>query len=74
MATTVLIHFVLAVVSDEDMIRESITYHSSRFTLIVVRRRYGGNYRVRTSTCRDQLLSMALAQLTFRESLREIAV
>jgi hypothetical protein len=33
---------------------------------------YKGNYRVRSFTCYDQLLCMAFAQLTFRESLRDI--
>jgi hypothetical protein len=34
--------------------------------------RYGGNYRVRSFKCFDQFLCMAFAQLTFRESLRDI--
>lgn len=34
--------------------------------------RYGGNHRVRTFTCWDQFLCMAFAQLTYRESLRDI--
>ena len=34
--------------------------------------RYNGNYRVRTFTCWDQFLCMAFAQLTCRESLRDI--
>ena len=34
--------------------------------------RYGGEHRVRTFSCLDQFLCMAFAQLTFRESLREI--
>ena len=34
--------------------------------------RYDGNYRVRTFTCYDQFLCMAFAQLTYRESLRDI--
>src|SRR3989304_759667 len=34
--------------------------------------RYGGNYRVRDFSCRDQFLAMAFAQLTYRESLRDI--
>ncbi len=33
---------------------------------------YKGNYRVRTFTCWDQFLSMAFAQLSYRESLRDI--
>ena len=35
-------------------------------------RRYGGNRRPRGFTCRDQFLCLAFAQLTFRESLRDI--
>jgi len=34
--------------------------------------RYQGNYRVRTFSCLDQFLCMAFAQLTYRESLRDI--
>jgi hypothetical protein len=34
--------------------------------------RYRGNYRVRSFNCLDQFLCMAFAQLTFRESLRDI--
>jgi len=34
--------------------------------------RYKGNYRVRSFTCFDQFLCMAFAQLTYRESLRDI--
>lgn len=35
-------------------------------------RRYQGNYRVRHLTCWDHYLCMAFAQLTYRESLRDI--
>jgi hypothetical protein len=35
-------------------------------------RRYGGDRKVRTFSCLDQLLCLAFAQLTFRESLRDI--
>jgi hypothetical protein len=34
--------------------------------------RYNGNYHVRSFTCYDQFLCMAFAQLTYRESLRDI--
>ena len=34
--------------------------------------RYGGNRRARGFSCRDQFLCLAFAQLTFRESLRDI--
>lgn len=34
--------------------------------------RYGGNNRVRSFTCYNQFLCMAFAQLTYRESLRDI--
>jgi len=36
--------------------------------------RYGGDHRVRTLTCAEQLRCMAFAQLTYRESLRDIEV
>ena len=35
-------------------------------------RRYHGRRRVRRFSCRDQFLAMAFAQLTYRESLRDI--
>lgn len=35
-------------------------------------RRYRGNFRTRGFSCRDQFLAMAFAQLTYRESLRDI--
>src|SRR5512139_1760101 len=34
--------------------------------------RYDGNYKFRGFSCLDQYLCMAFAQLTFRESLRDI--
>jgi hypothetical protein len=34
--------------------------------------RYNGNYKIKTFSCRDQFLCMAFAQLTYRESLRDI--
>jgi hypothetical protein len=34
--------------------------------------RYNGNYKIKTFTCWDQFLCMAFAQLTYRESLRDI--
>lgn len=36
-------------------------------------KRYHGNRRIRRFSCWDQFLSMAFAQLTYRESLRDIA-
>lgn len=48
--------------------------HASRFALDRCVQRYRGNFRVRRFTCRDQFLVMAFAQLTFRESLRDIEV
>jgi len=36
--------------------------------------RYGGDHRIRTLTCADQFRTMAFAQLTYRESLRDIEV
>ena len=46
--------------------------HASRFTLDRCIRRYRGNHRVRSFSCRDQFLVMAFAQLTYRESLRDV--
>ena len=34
--------------------------------------RYNGNYKVKEFTCLDQYYSMAFAQITYRESLRDI--
>lgn len=34
--------------------------------------RFGGDYRMRSFSCYDQFLCMAFAQITFRESLRDI--
>jgi hypothetical protein len=34
--------------------------------------RYGGNYKIKSFSCWDQFLCMAFAQLTYRESLRDI--
>jgi len=34
--------------------------------------RYNGNYKVKSFSCWDQFLCMAFAQLTYRESLRDI--
>ena len=36
--------------------------------------RYRGEYKVRTFSCLDQFLALAFAQLTYRESLRDIEV
>jgi len=35
-------------------------------------KRYHGNYKVQKFSCTDQLLCMAFAQLTYRESLRDV--
>ena len=40
------------------------------FTRIIAR--YGGDHRVRTLSCAEQYRAMAFAQLTYRESLRDI--
>ena len=36
--------------------------------------KYDGNYKVKTFSCVDQFLCMSFAQLTYRESLRDIEV
>ena len=35
-------------------------------------KRYRGNYKIQSFSCLDQFLCMAFAQLTYRESLRDI--
>lgn len=37
-------------------------------------KRYKGHYRVRNFTCWEQFLAMAFGQLTYRESLRDVAI
>jgi len=44
--------------------------HSQQFQRCVAR--YGGDYKVRSFSCWDQFLCLAFAQLTYRESLRDI--
>ncbi len=46
------------------------TVHRQEFQRCVSR--YGGDYKVRKLSCREQFLAMAFAQLTYRESLRDI--
>lgn len=46
------------------------TIHRQEFQRCVVR--YGGDYRVHSFSCRDQFLAMSFAQMTYRESLRDI--
>jgi hypothetical protein len=36
--------------------------------------RWSGNYKVKDFTCLDQFFAMAFAQLTHRESLRDIQI
>ena len=35
-------------------------------------KQYNGNYKIKSFTCRNQFYTMAFAQLTYRESLRDI--
>ena len=49
-----------------------LTDHLPRHEFRKCVERYNGNYRVRSFSCWDQFLCMAFAQLTFRESLRDI--
>ena len=46
--------------------------HLPRYEFDKCVRRYGGNFRIRWFPCYDQLLCLAFAQLTYRESLRDI--
>ena len=49
-----------------------ILQHVSRYELNKCVEKYNGNYRTRKFPCYDQFLSLAFAQLTYRESLRDI--
>jgi hypothetical protein len=49
-----------------------ITQHLPLTTFRRCVARYGGEYRVKSFSCLDQYLCMAFAQLTYRESLRDI--
>lgn len=49
-----------------------LTEHLPRRQFRRIVERYGGNYRVKSFRCWDQYLCMVFAQLTFRESLRDI--
>ena len=46
--------------------------HLPRYEFDKCARRYEGNYRIRRFPCYDQFLCLAFAQLTYRESLRDI--
>jgi hypothetical protein len=46
--------------------------HLPQKTLARCVERYRGNHKIQSFTCQDQFLCMAFAQLTFRESLRDI--
>lgn len=46
--------------------------HLPRYEFNQCVNRYQGNYKVKSFSCLDQLLCMAFAQLTYRESLRDI--
>ena len=50
-------------------LRERIGYPITRIV-----ERYGGDHRVRTLSCAEQYRAMAFAQLTYRESLRDIEI
>ena len=51
-----------------------ITEHLPLTTFRRCMARYGGEHKVKTFSCLDQYLCMAFAQLTYRESLRDIEV
>lgn len=54
------------------MVFSQLMDHVPRHDFLRCVSRYKGNYRVRTFTCWDQFLCMVFAQLTFRESLRDV--
>lgn len=54
------------------LILAQLLEHLPRHDFDACVRRYRGNHRLRQFSCRDQFLCMAFAQLTYRESLRDI--
>jgi hypothetical protein len=58
--------------NDGQMAFSQVMAYGSRFVLDRCIRRYGGHRRIRSFSCRDQYLAMAFAQLTYRDSLRDI--
>ena len=56
------------------MIFAQLMEHVSQYEFRKCVERYRGNYKVQKFSCWNQFLAMAFAQLTFRESLRDIEV
>ena len=54
------------------LIFSQITDHLPMHTFQRCVKRYHGNHKIKSFTCLDQYLCMAFAQLTYRESLRDI--
>ena len=54
------------------LVFSQVTEHLPRTTFRRCVARYGGTYKVKSFSCLDQYLCMAFAQLTYRESLRDI--
>ena len=58
--------------NEGQMAFSQVMAHGSWFVLDRCIRRYDGNRRIRSFSVRDQYLAMSLAQLTYRDSLRDI--
>ena len=58
--------------NEGQMVFSQLMAHGPRFVLNRCIRRYGGHKQARSFSCRDQYLAMSFAQLTYRESLRDI--
>lgn len=54
------------------LVFSQITAHLPMYTFQRCVKRYRGNHKIKNFTCLDQYLCMAFAQITFRESLRDI--
>jgi hypothetical protein len=54
------------------LVFSQVIEHLPKHTFRRCVQRYRGNHKVKEFTCHDQFLCMAFAQLTFRESLRDI--
>lgn len=55
-----------------NLVFSQITAHLPMYTFQRCVKRYRGNHKIKSFTCLDQYLCMAFAQITFRESLRDI--
>ena len=61
-----------SVVTNEKLVFAQLMQWVPHYQFHRLVKRYSGNYKVSSFTCWDQFLCMSFAQLTYRESLRDI--